>query len=359
MQQIDLVIIGAGQSGLAAAYEARAAGVEAVVLEASQTAAGAWPRCYDSLTLFSPARYSSLPGWPFPGDPDRYPVRDEVVAYLSAYARQFGDGVRLGERVETVALEGGGGFRVATSVGSDLVAGAVIAASGSFGMPYMPQLPGLDGFTGTVLHSAQYDAPHRFARQRVVVVGAGNSAVQIAAELAAVAATTLATREPVKWFEQRPLGRDIHWWLERTRLDTAPLSRWLVRLPVSVIDTGIYRAVLAAGRPDRRPMFDRLDGEQVVWSDGSRERLDGLILATGYRPNLPYLADTKALDADGLPLHRGGVSTTVSGLGYVGLEFQRSFSSNTLRGCGRDARHVVAALRAHATGPRRSAMSVR
>lgn len=358
MEHIDLLIVGAGQSGLAAAFEARRAGVSAVVLEASESPAGSWPRYYDSLTLFSPARYSSLPGWRFPGDPDRYPTRDEVAGYLSAYAGQFGDSIRTGERVETVAPVRECGFVVMTASGVELHAGAVIAASGSFGTPYRPQLPGLDGFTGTVLHAAEYDGPARFGGARVVVVGAGNSAVQIAAELAEVATTTLATRAPVKWFEQRPLGRDIHWWLRRTRLDTAPLSRWLVRLPVSVIDTGRYRAALAAGRPDRRPMFDRLAGGAVVWSDDSREPLDALILATGYRPHLPYLADTAALDADGLPLHRGGVSSTVPGLGYVGLEFQRSFSSNTLRGCARDARHVVAALRGHATRPRRSAAPV-
>lgn len=235
----------------------------------------------------------------------------------------------------------------------------MIAASGSFDRPHRPQLPGLAGFGGVVLHAAEYDAPARFAGQRVVVVGAGSSAVQIAAELAEVATTTLATRAPVKWVEQRPLGRDVHWWLSATRLDAAPLARVLGRLPVSVIDTGIHRAALAAGRPDRRPLFDRLDGEEVVWDDGTRERLDALILATGYRPHLPYLAESAALDADGLPLRRGGVSTTIAGLGYVGLEFQRSFSSNTLRGCARDARHVVAALRPHAAEHRRAPVSVR
>ena len=282
----------------------------------------------------------------------------EHTDLLIVGAGQFGDSIWTGERVETVAPVPEGGFVVTTASGLELRAGAVIAASGSFGAPHRPQLPGLDGFTGPVLHAAEYDSPTRFAGQRVVVVGAGNSAIQIAAELAEVATTTLATREPVKWFEQRPLGRDVHWWLGWTRLDTAPLSRWLVRLPVSVIDTGTYRAALATGRPDRRTMFDRLDGGAVVWSEHSREPLDALILATGYRPHLPYLAATAALDADGLPLHRGGVSSTVPGLGYVGLEFQRSFSSNTLRGCARDARHVLAALRGHATRPRRSAAPV-
>ncbi|MBF6621168.1 MAG: NAD(P)/FAD-dependent oxidoreductase [Patulibacter sp.] len=346
MDRVDLIIVGAGQSGLAAAFEARRAGMSAVVLEAADTPAGSWPRYYDSLRLFSPARYSSLPGTPFPGDdPDRYPTRDEVVAYLADYAAQFGDTVRLGTRVESVSRTPGLGFTVTTATGDELRAAAVIAASGHFGAPHRPPLPGLESFTGTVLHAAEYQAPGRFAGQRVAVVGAGNSAIQIAVELAGTARTTLTTRAPITWAAQRPLGRDAHWWLRTTGFDTAPLGRWLDRLPVSVIDDGPYRAAVDAQRPDRRPIFDRLDGGDVVWADGSREPLDAVILATGYRPDLPYLEGTGALAADGSPLHRRGLSTTVPGLGYVGLEFQRSFSSNTLRGCGRDARHVVAALR--------------
>lgn len=358
VESVDLVIVGAGQSGLASAFAARAAGVSAVVLEASATPAGSWPRYYDSLRLFSPARYSSLPGRPLPGDPDRYPTRDEIAGYLQDYASQFGDTICLGERVESVVRASDGCLDVATTSGSELHARTVIAASGSFGSPHRPPLTGLDRFPGSVLHAADYDAPERFAGKRVVVVGAGNSAVQIAVELAEVAKTTLATRAQVKWVEQRPFGRDIHWWLKTTRLDTAPLSRLLFELPVAVLDAGSYRAALAAGRFDRQPMFDRLDGGELVWSGGGREPLDVLILATGYRPHLPYLADTTALGPDGRPLHRGGVSTTVPGLGYVGLEFQRSFSSNTLRGCARDARHVVGALQAQVS-PDRVAVPLR
>jgi putative flavoprotein involved in K+ transport len=349
VDRVDLVIIGAGQSGLSAAFEARRAGISTAVLEAADTPAGSWPRYYDSLTLFSPARYSSLPGTPFPGNPDRYPTRDEVVAYLSDYAAQFGDTIRLGNRVESVSRNPDGGFTATTESRDEFRAGAVIAASGQFGAPHRPALPGLESFTGSVLHAAEYDGPSRFAGQRVALVGAGNSAIQIAVELAETARTTLATRAPISWKAQHLLGRDVHWWLRATRFDTAPLARWLGRVPVSVIDGGRYRAAVDADRPDRRPMFDHLDGSDVVWSDGSREALDALILATGYRPHVPYLEGTGALGADGSPLHRRGLSTAVPGLGYVGLEFQRSFSSNTLRGCGRDARFVVAAMRSAAS----------
>ncbi|MFB8397693.1 flavin-containing monooxygenase [Streptomyces yangpuensis] len=348
MEHVEVAVIGGGQSGLAAAHALVRAGLKPLVLEASHQAAGSWPHYYDSLTLFSPARFSALPGVPFGGDPDRYPHRDEVVAYLTTYADRLQTDIRTGQRVTAVRADGGG-FTVELEGGGRLSARAVVAASGSFGRPHHPGLPGLETFGGQVLHAAGYRSPAAFAGQRVVVVGAGNSAVQIAAELARESRTTLATRAPVKFARQRLLGRNLHFWLSRTGLDTAPLGR-LLRMPPGqpVLDDGRYRAALAADSPDRRPMFQRLDGDRVIWANGATERVDALILATGYRPDLPYLAGLGgALDASGRPRHRDGVSSAHPGLAFVGLEWQRSLSSNSLRGVGRDAERAARRLAGH------------
>lgn len=250
MENFDVVIVGGGQSGLVAAHALRQRGLRPVVLEANEQAAGSWPRYYDSLTLFSPARYSSLPGMPFGGDPDRYPRRDEVVAYLLRYADQLDAEIRTGQRVTAVRRDGEG-FILHLDGGRRLGGRAVVAATGSFGRPYRPDLTGLDSFTGRLLHVADYRFPEPFAGQRVIVVGAGNSAVQVAAELATCARVTLASRAPVRWAEQQPFGeRDLHFWLAVSGLDTAPLGRFVRRPPTQmVIDDGRYRAALAAGRP--------------------------------------------------------------------------------------------------------------
>ncbi|MFD4612807.1 flavin-containing monooxygenase [Streptomyces sp. NPDC058440] len=348
MEHTDVAVIGGGQSGLATAHALLRRGLRPVVLEASDRTAGSWPRYYDSLTLFSPARYSSLPGMLFPGaDRDRYPHRDEVVAYLTAYADRLDADFRTGQHVTGVHRVRTG-FEVELQGGGRLAPRAVVAASGTFGRPHRPVLPGLDGFTGTVLHAAHYRSPEPFTGQRIVVVGAGNSAVQIAAELARTATVTLASRNAVRFAAQRILGRDLHFWLGRTGLDIAPLGR-LVRTPPTqlVIDDGHYRAALAAGGPDRRPMFIGADGAKLLWPDGTREEVDTILLATGYRPNLPYLAGLDgALDDSGHPRHREGIATGVPGLAFVGLEWQRSLSSNSLRGVGRDAAHVARHLAA-------------
>ncbi|MEQ7009319.1 hypothetical protein ABN028_24375 [Actinopolymorpha sp. B17G11] len=153
------------------------------------------------------------------------------------------------------------------------------------------------------------------------------------------------TRDHPQHFRRQHLSRSPH---PRVLFDDLPLS-WLspVLTATFVLDTGLYRQALETGVLDRRPMFAAFDTDSVVWSDASREHVDAVIFATGYRPSLDYLRPLGALDVDGMPMHVGGISTTCPGLAYVGLEFQRSFSSNTLRGAYRDATHVVAALAAH------------
>ncbi len=342
-----VLIIGGGQSGLAGARAVRDAGLHPVLLEAGDRTVGSWPAYYDSLTLFSPARYSAFPGTPFPGDPDRYPTRDEVVAYLERYATNLDAEIHTGTAVSRVD-PAGKGFIVHTATGGTFSGAAIIAATGSFSNPYIPAIPGLDAFSGETLHVADYRGPKQYAGQRVIVVGAGNSAIQVGYELAEVADTTLAVRTPVQFVPQTRGGRDMHYWLHTLRLDLLPpaaLSRIIRGTPV--LDNGIYRAALDSGQLKQQPMFQALEGDDVIWADSKRERVDAVIFATGYRPNLSYLRSLGALDDTGTPLHKRGVSLTHPGLAYLGVEFQRSFSSNTLRGVNRDADYIVRALSAH------------
>jgi putative flavoprotein involved in K+ transport len=341
MTDTDAIVIGGGQAGLAAAHALRQAGRDPVVLEAGAEPVGSWPSYYDSLTLFSPARYSALPGMAFPGDPEHYPHRDEVVDYLRRYAKHLADefdvDIRTGRRV-TAVRHRANGFTIETRDGAALTAPIVIAASGAFGSPYRPDLPGLEKFTGTVLHSTDYREPRPFAGQRVIVVGAANTAVQVGVELAEHATVTLATRKPVRFAPQRPLGRDVHFWSAVSGFDHLPVGH-LVRTPphMPVNDDGRYRRAIRAGRPDQRRLFTGIDGDQVTWPDGTREHIDTILLATGYRPALSYLDPNDRAQSRGL-------STVHSGLGFVGMEWQRSFASATLRGVGRDARYVVRRL---------------
>ena len=339
-----MVVVGAGQSGLAAARALCKLDVPAVVLEAGDRPTGSWPHYYDSLRLFSPAAYSSMPGRPFPGDPDRYPSRDEVVAYLEQQAAALPVDIHTTTRVASIRQEDRE-FVVVTDDGWEYPAAGIVAASGSFSSPYRPVFPGQHGFTARLVHVADYRNPLPYTGMRVIVVGAGDSAAQVANELAPLADVTLAVRHPLRFIPQRIAGEDVHYWLRETGFDSLPAA-WLSRISGGslITDSVGFKRTLADGLVDVRPMFSALDRDEVVWSEGDRERVDAIILATGYRPSLDYLRELGALSPDGEPLHVGGISTTHLGLVYVGLENQRSFASNTLRGVSDDADSVVAPL---------------
>jgi len=344
---LDTIVIGGGQAGLASGYHLQKKGLRFLILDASDEAGGSWPRYYDSLKLFSPSRFSSMPGMKFPGDPNGYPKRDEVIRSLQDYRAKFQLPVRTNQRVVSVE-KNGDGFTVRTMAGDTFWARTIINATGSFHNPYTPVLPGQEAFQGRTLHSSEYRNPEPFRSQRVVVVGRGNSAVQIGVELAEVSKTSLAVLRPVQFVKQMVWGQDVHFWVKLIGFDTFPFWRFGKTAPSSsaVNDSGGYKEKVAAGKPDQQPMFTSFHEDGVIWPNGTKEPVDTVIFATGYRPHLPYLQAIGALDAEGMPLHQAGISD-VPGLYYVGLEGQRSFASATLRGVGPDAQFVVKKLLHH------------
>lgn len=339
----DAIIIGAGQAGLAAGQLLQQHGLRFLILDEQAAPGGNWRNYYDSLQLFSPAEYSALPGRPFPGLPDSYPTRDQVVAYLEEYAAHYLLPIRQGVQV-TQVRSCPRGFEVQSAEGECFSTKSVIVASGGFSRPYVPDIPGLGVFEGRVLHSSQYRNTESFLDQRVVVVGAANSAVQIAYELAHVAMATLATREKIRFLPQRMLSIDFHTWLKWTGLEK---TRWLSDQGTPVLDQGKYRRAIQSGLLHRKPMFVRVTNDGVVWADGQQEAVDSLIFATGFLPNTPFLDGLPVQDQHGQLLQQNGVAQTVSGLFFIGLPRQRNFASATLRGVGADAEHILPHLIRH------------
>jgi putative flavoprotein involved in K+ transport len=336
----DSIVIGAGQAGLAAAYYLQKKGVKYLVLESGNQTVGSWAKYYDSLTLFSPARYSSLPGFRFPGDPNRYPAKEEVISYLIQYADHHNLKIRTGEKVTDVKKQGTF-FKITTENGKLFHTKTVISATGAFAFPNVPIIDGSERYKGKIIHSSQYKNVEEYKNQKVVVVGGGNSAIQIAYELAKVSNVTIATRKPISFAPQRIMGKDIHFWLRVSGVDTLSYGRKF-SMNTSVMDTGIYQQAILKGKPVSNSMFEKFTEKGVVWVDGREEKVDSIIYATGYRPNVNYLSSLiNAVDNSGIPLHSNGISTTIDGLYYLGLSGQRSFSSATIRGVGLDAKFVV------------------
>ncbi|MCM3601241.1 NAD(P)/FAD-dependent oxidoreductase [Robertmurraya korlensis] len=341
----DVIVIGGGQSGLASGYFLRKKGYQFVILESSNVAAGSWPHYYDSLQLFSPANFSSLPGMKFPSDLNQYPNKSEVIRYLAEYAQQFQLPVHIKKQVLSVK-KNNHIFTVKTKNGETYHSKVIINATGTFRNPYLPQVKGSELFNGRILHSSQYKNPDPFINERIIVVGSGNSAVQIAIELSKVSKTTLAVRQPVRFQKQKVLGQDIHVWLKLSGFDQFPFWRLGKTAPKTkpVLDLGPYKKQVDKGNPNQVKMFTRFYCDGIIWPDGNKEQVDTVIFATGYKNHLSHLVKIGAIDSTGEPVHVGGVSTVVPGLYYVGLEGQRSFASATLRGSGPDAKFVIRKL---------------
>ncbi|WP_312883498.1 flavin-containing monooxygenase [Paenibacillus germinis] len=283
------IVIGGGQAGLAAGYYLKKYGLSFLILEVGPEPVGSWLHYYDSLKLFSSAKYSSLPGFPFPGGSNRYPSRDEVISYLREYASKYNMPVKTNTRVEKVE-KFNGRFQVTTTSGEILEAESVISATGSFHRPYLPDIPGLAEFRGEVIHSSVYRNTMPYQGQRVIVVGSGNSAVQIGVELSEVSTTTLAVRTQVKLLPQVKLGRDLHFWLIATGLDKFPFPLFgrPVPEPTTVIDSAGFKQLLESGKPNQRPMFTSLYEEGVVWGMGKKRTLMQSFLLLGF--GLIYLS---------------------------------------------------------------------
>jgi putative flavoprotein involved in K+ transport len=341
MAIFDVIVIGGGQSGLVTGYFLKQHINDFVILDANEEIGGSWQHYYESLKLFSPAKWAELPGLPFPGDPSHFPNRYEVIDYLREYARVHELPVRSGVRVQRVEKDSDG-FTVYTDDGSAYRARAVISATGPFNTPHIPHIPGMEAFKGETLHSYNYHRPEPYAGQHVIVVGSRDSAMQIAYELAQVARVSMAVRHHLKFMPRRFLGFSTFWWLHETGYDELPLGLFTdLKGTDRIMGKEPYQSALANGNPKPKPMFTRMTETGVVWGDGTVENADTVLFATGYRQGLDYLEPLGALDEEGRACHKGGVSDRVPGLFYVGLFGQRSQASATLRGVDRDARIIA------------------
>ena len=233
-----------------------------------------------------------------------------------------------------------------TDDGRVLPASGIVAASGSFSNPYRPSFPGEDTFTGELSHVADYRNPTSYAGQRVVVVGAGDSAAQVANELAPVATTSIATRHPIRFIPQHIDGHDVHYWFRETGFDTLPAA-WLSMITDGsvVTDSVGFRQTLAE-RARRSTSDVRRARRRARWSGAtaSANRSTRSSSPRDTDPACTTYASSGHSNDDAAPLHVGGISSTHAGLVYVGLEYQRSYASNTLRGVSEDARAVVEPL---------------
>jgi putative flavoprotein involved in K+ transport len=337
---LDAVVIGGGQAGLAMAWHLARQHLRFVVLDAAPEIGHSWRSRWDSLTLFTPTQYDSLPGMPFPGSADTYPTKDPVADYLQAYAAAFNLPVKLNARV-TQLRQTADGFEVHTH-DEIFRARQVVVAAGPFQVPWTP--PAAQRLDGPVtqLHSAEYRNPQTLPAGPVLVVGGGNSGFQIAEELAAAGrevSLSIATKAPM--LPQRLAGKDLFWWLARLRLmrvtTESRLGRRLSSRPDFVI--GSSRRRLATAGVRFRPGVAGAEGHKVRFTDGSGLDVGIVVWATGYRSDYSWI-DIPGVVRDGRVAHRRGVAS-LPGLYFLGLTWQHTRGSALLGFVGDDAAYLA------------------
>ncbi|WP_086802246.1 ArsO family NAD(P)H-dependent flavin-containing monooxygenase [Streptomyces caniscabiei] len=337
-----VVVIGGGQSGLAAGYHLRRLGLDFVILDAEPDAGGAWQHTWDSLHLFSPAAYSSLPGRLMPQQAGQtYPDARHVVEYLAEYEKRYELPVERPVRALGVHRDGEL-LRVETDSGT-WRARAVISATGTWWRPFLPAVPGRGTFGGRQLHTVGYRSPRDFAGQRVVVVGGGNSGAQIAADLAYDTELTWVTQHPPRYLADDIDGRALfdaatarRRALDHGHTDTGGVASLGDIVAVPPVREARDRGLLKAG-----PMFTRLVPGGVEWADGTRAEADAVIWCTGFRPALSPLAPLRLRGRRGHIATAGTRAVDEPRLHLLGYGDWTGPASATLIGVGRPAREAA------------------
>jgi cation diffusion facilitator CzcD-associated flavoprotein CzcO len=337
----DVIVIGGGQAGLSLGYYLRRAKLDYIILDAEDGPGGAWRHGWDSLRLFSPAGYSSLPGWLMPPPAHAgYPTRDDVLDYLTRYETRYELPVRRPVRVQTVERRSDR-LELVTDRGR-LAARTVISATGTWSHPYIPDIPGLADFKGTQLHSAHYRGPQSFSGRTVLVVGGGNSGAQIMAEVAPVARALWVTTQDPLFLPDEVDGRVL---FERAvaRMKAGPGDAPVGGIGDIVMVPPVKEARARGDLGTVRP-FREMTTEGVVWPDGTAMKVDAIIWCTGFRPALGHLADLGVVEPDGRVQVQGQRSVKEPKLWLAGYGDWTGPGSATLMGAARTARDLVASL---------------
>jgi putative flavoprotein involved in K+ transport len=351
-ESFDTIVVGGGQAGLAVGYYLKKHGRPFVILDANGRIGGSWrTRTWDSLRLFTPARYDGLPGWPFPAPGWSFPTARETADYLEAYADRFDLPVRTRTKVDHLTRRGD---RYVVHCGEQrLEAEHVVVATGFYGSPSVPEFaPELDPRI-VRMHSSEYRDPTQLRSGGVLLVGAGNSGADIAVEVSATHPTWLSGPDkgqvpvriesrkarfvtPVLWFLaghvlnlDTPIGRKVR---------PGVLAKGAPRIRVKSEDltaAGVERVPRTVGVRNGLPLLEdgrTLDVENVIW-------------CTGFRQDFSWI-DVPVFDERNEPTHRRGVATQ-EGLYFVGLDFLFSFRSENVGGVGKDARYIAKHIAAH------------
>lgn len=341
--QLDVLIIGAAQAGLAMGHALQSSNLRFELVESHQRIGDGWRNRYDSLLLFTPRSLSSLPGLTLDDDPDGYADKDEFANYLERYACRFQLPVQLNTSIQTLS-KADGGFRAVTTTGEIIETRAVILATGGFQTPSVPAFANQFSSDVIQLTAKTYKNPSQIPiGKTVLVVGDGASGRDFANELAANHTIYIATGKKRKLLPEKILGKPSLYWLNKFgALQASPIT------PIG------WYLKKTDGFPDRDQRFDKLqskgiyilpklekaEGRRAHFADQSSAEVDAVIWAIGYRDDSEWISIPEIKDKQGNFIHKEGISP-VPGMFFIGRPWQRSRGSAFIGGVGVDAKFIA------------------
>jgi putative flavoprotein involved in K+ transport len=351
-EHFDVIVIGGGQAGLSVGYYLAQRGLRFVILDASARVGDVWRNRWDSLRLFTPARFDGLAGMPFPAPPDVFPTKDQMADYLEAYAAHFRLPVRTGVRVDSLSRRDG---RYVVKAGHrEFEAEQVVVAMANYQRHRVPAFAHELSPDIVQLHSSDYRSPAQLQKGGVLIAGAGNSGAEIGLELS--------SRGHATWMSGRDTG-EVPFRMNGffARLFLARLILRIIFHRVLTVKTPMGRRarprILSKGTPliriqtqdllgagiERVPRIAGVTNGLPLLEDGRVLDVANVVWCTGFHPGFSWI-DLPIFGEDGEPLHRGGVVDSEPGLYFVGLHFLYAMSSSMIHGVGRDAARIVKAL---------------
>ena len=335
------VVIGAGQAGLAMGYYLQRGNEKFLILEKGLLAGNAWKNRYDSLKLFTPRMFSSLPGLPLDGDKHDFPSKDDIAIYLHDYATNF----NLPIQFETEVIEvtnTNGIFTVVTNKGT-VTSKNLVVATGAFQNKYIPPFAEKISKRVFQIHAAEYKNPSKLKEGTVMIVGGGNSGAQIAVELSTVKNTYISVGHKLSFWPLVVARKSIFWWFDKLGILKATSSSFLGKKLKQRGDPIFGFELKEAIKDWDVTMKGRVvnaEMDYLIFDDQSNLQVDNLIWSTGFKPDFSWLHITGILNAEGEVKHQRGV-TSIKGLYFLGLPWQHRRGSSLLQGVGDDAEYIM------------------
>ncbi|MBJ3783642.1 flavin-containing monooxygenase [Devosia sediminis] len=344
MKRLDVVVIGAGQAGLATGRLLADAGLDFAIFDAGDRTGDSWRRRYEGLTLFTPRVYSGLGGMAMAGEPTGYPDKDEFADYLEAYAARFRLPVEHRAVVASITRDSGGRFIVSGSGFDTIAADAVVMATGAFRDPIVPSWAAALPSEVAAMPAEEFGDGSHLPPGPLLVVGDGASGRDIAVLARPKREVVLATGRPRRLLPERLLGKSLWWWLDVTGLVRAPtrsLRGRAMRRSDPFPNRG-RRALsdLAAEGIRIKPRATGVAAGMVGFADGSAVRPAAVVWAIGYKADWSLIEVENVLDGNCVVRHDDGISP-VEGLYFVGLPWQRNRASGLVMGVSADAAVIV------------------